>query len=77
MFHIALRMAVDLGHEEGQTHIYCLLANTALERGFNGQAERLFTEVLKRILADGEAQAGQQLRCGDLPQARRHLHGSK
>jgi len=56
MFHIALRMAVDLGHEEGQTHIYCLLANTALERGFNGQAERLFTEVLKRILADGEAQ---------------------
>lgn len=56
IFHVALRMAVDLGHEEGQTHIYCLLANTALERGFIGQAERLFTEVLKRILANGEPQ---------------------
>ena len=38
------------------THIYTLLANTALERGFLGQAERLFTEVLKRLLGAGERQ---------------------
>jgi len=56
IFHIALKMANDLGHEEGKTHIFSLLANTALERGFVGQAERLFTEVLKRILANGEPQ---------------------
>ena len=38
------------------THIYCLMANLAMERGLVGQAERLFTTVLKRILAQGEAQ---------------------
>jgi len=56
IFHVALKMADDIGHEEGKTHIFSLLANTALERGFIGQAERLFTEVLRRILANGEPQ---------------------
>jgi len=56
IFHVALKMANDIGHEEGKTHIFSLLANTALERGFIGQAERLFTEVLRRILANGEPQ---------------------
>ena len=37
------------------THIYCLMANLAIERGLVGQAERLFTEVLKRLMASGEA----------------------
>lgn len=32
------------------------MANLAMERGLVGQAERLFTTVLKRILAEGEAQ---------------------
>lgn len=57
MFHIALKMAIDLGHEDAVTHIYILMANTALERGFVGQAERLFTDILKRLLANGEAQS--------------------
>lgn len=56
IFHIALQMASSMGHVEGETHIYALMANTALDRGFIGQAERLFTEVLKRILAAGESQ---------------------
>ena len=32
------------------------MANLAMERGLVGQAERLFTEVLKRLMASGEAQ---------------------
>ena len=44
MFHIGLRMATDLGQEQAKTHIYCLLANSAMEQGMVGQAERLFTE---------------------------------
>jgi len=56
MFHIALKMAIDLGHEEGITHIYCLMANTAMEQGFFGQAERTFNQVLRRILSNGEPQ---------------------
>lgn len=57
MFHIALRMAADLGHVEAETHVYCLLANTALERGLLGQAESLFVEVLKRLVGSGEDEA--------------------
>ena len=56
MFHIALRMATDLGQEQAKTHIYCLLANSAMEQGMVGQAERLFTTVLQRILAEGTKQ---------------------
>ena len=47
---------LSLGPEEGITHIYCLIANTALERGLVGQAERLFTDILKRLLSSGEPQ---------------------
>lgn len=54
MFHLALKMSQDLGHIEAETHVLCLLANLALERGLVGQAERLFTSVLQRILAGGE-----------------------
>jgi len=54
LLHIALKMAQDQRHEEGVTHIYCLLANLAMERQFHGQAERLFKTVLSRLLAAGE-----------------------
>lgn len=56
LLHIALKMAQDLGHEEAATHIFCIMANLALERGFLGQAERLFKSVLARLLAAGEPQ---------------------
>lgn len=56
LFNVINKIVFFLGHEEGITHIYCLLANTALERGLVGQAERLFTDILKRLLSSGEPQ---------------------
>jgi len=56
LLHISLKLANDMQHQAAVTHIYCLMANLAMERGLVGQAERLFTTVLKRILAQGEAQ---------------------
>jgi len=56
MLHIALKLANDMQHQAAVTHIYCLMANLALDRGLVGQAERLFTTILTRILADGEKQ---------------------
>lgn len=56
LLHVALKLANDMQYQAAVTHIYCLMANLAMERGLVGQAERLFTTVLKRILAEGEAQ---------------------
>jgi len=56
LFHIALKLANEMQHKAAVTHIYCLMANLALERGLLGQAERLFTTVIKRLVADGEKQ---------------------
>jgi len=56
LLHISLKLANDMQHQAAVTHIYCLMANLAMERGLVGQAERLFTTILKRILAQGEAQ---------------------
>eukprot|EP00092_Neocalanus_flemingeri_P006783 GFUD01007326.1.p1 GENE.GFUD01007326.1~~GFUD01007326.1.p1 ORF type:complete len:361 (+),score=138.79 GFUD01007326.1:47-1129(+) len=56
LLHIALKLANDMQHQAAVTHIYCLMGNLALERGLVGQAERLYTTVLKRILAVGEEQ---------------------
>ena len=41
MLHIALKMAQDLANQEAVTHIFCLMANLALERGFMGQVGAL------------------------------------
>ena len=56
LFHIALKLANEMQHKAAVTHIYCLMANLALERGLLGQAERLLTTVIKRLVADGEKQ---------------------
>ena len=44
------------GHVEGETHIYTLLANTALERGFIGQERKLtvFPFVVNKIKFQGK-----------------------
>jgi len=55
LLHVALKLATDMQYHSAVTHIYCLMANLAIERGLVGQAERLFTEVLKRLMASGEA----------------------
>ena len=54
LLHIALKMAHELQHEAAVTHILCLLGQLALERGLPGQAERLYTAVLQRLLQAGE-----------------------
>ena len=54
MLHIALKQAQDIGHEEAVTHIFILMANLAKDRELFGQAERLFTTVLQRLLSGGE-----------------------
>ena len=56
MLHIALKQAQDIGHEEAVTHIFVLMANLAKDRELFGQAERLFTTVLQRLLSAGEPQ---------------------
>jgi len=56
IFHLALRQASEFGDEEAVNHIYCLLAGTAMDMSLFSEAERLYTQVLKRILANGEAE---------------------
>ena len=54
LLHIALQQAQVARQEEAVTHVYCLMANLAMERKFYGQAEKLFTTVLSRLLNNGE-----------------------
>ena len=56
MLHIALKQAQDIGHEGAITHIFVLMANLAKDRELYGQAERLYTTVLKRLVGGGEPQ---------------------
>ena len=56
MLHIALKQAQDIGHEAAVTHIFILMANLAKDRELYGQAERLYTTVLARLLGSGEPQ---------------------
>lgn len=56
MLHLALRMAQDLQHKDGVTYVYDILANLAMERGHFKNAEKLFTDVMKRLFANGESE---------------------
>ena len=56
MLHINLRMAKDLEHEEAQTPISYVLANSAMEQANFVQAEGPFRQVLQRTLAVGTMQ---------------------
>lgn len=53
MLHLALRMAQDLQSEDGVTYVYDIMANLALERDQYKKSEKLFAEVIKRLMAKG------------------------
>lgn len=53
MLHLALRMAQDLNSKDGITYIYDVMANLAMEVQDYVKAEKLFTDVMRRLLADG------------------------
>ncbi|SPP86213.1 tetratricopeptide repeat protein 19 homolog, mitochondrial isoform X1 [Drosophila guanche] len=53
MLHLALRMAQDLQSKDGITYVYDVMANLAMEREQFIKAEKIFTDVMKRLFADG------------------------
>ncbi|KAH8324508.1 hypothetical protein KR074_008951 [Drosophila pseudoananassae] len=53
MLHLALRMAQDLQSKDGVTYVYDVMANLAMEREQFKKAEKIFTDVMKRLFADG------------------------
>nr|CAG4651848.1 EOG090X06TI [Triops cancriformis] len=56
ILHVALKAAQDLQHTDGQTYIFDLLANIAYETGDYHKAEKVFKDVLSRLLAAGTPQ---------------------
>ncbi|XP_065355718.1 tetratricopeptide repeat protein 19 homolog, mitochondrial isoform X2 [Calliphora vicina] len=53
MLHLALKMSQDLQSKEGITYVYDIMANLAMEREQFKKAEKLFAEVMRRLLGDG------------------------
>ncbi|KAH8357874.1 hypothetical protein KR200_011635 [Drosophila serrata] len=56
MLHLALRMAQDIQSKEGVTYVYDIMANLAMEREQFKKAEKIFTDVMKRLFADGHTE---------------------
>ena len=53
IFHAALKMARDLNNFKAETHIYNVLADIAMENVDYEKAEKLYKEVLQRVLSTG------------------------
>ena len=51
--HIALKMAQDLRHEKGITYVLDVMANLAFENEEYDKAQKLFIEVLRRLISNG------------------------
>ncbi|KAG8034526.1 hypothetical protein G9C98_007602 [Cotesia typhae] len=56
MLHVALRQAQTLGHFEGITYVYDVMANLAFEVGEIQKAKDLFKTVMQRLLSTGTDQ---------------------
>lgn len=56
MLHLALRMAQDLKSRDGITFVYDVMANLAMDVQDYVKAEKLFVDVMKRIMGDGAAE---------------------
>eukprot|EP00095_Tigriopus_kingsejongensis_P003501 maker-scaffold373_size192110-snap-gene-0.34 protein:Tk03501 transcript:maker-scaffold373_size192110-snap-gene-0.34-mRNA-1 annotation:"tetratricopeptide repeat" len=56
MLHIALKQAQDINSYDGITYVFTVLANVAFERGDYMKAEKLYKDVMKRILTKGTPQ---------------------
>nr|CAG4642533.1 EOG090X06TI [Evadne anonyx] len=53
LLHLAFRSAQDLGHQKAQKYIIDEMANNAYELGDFRKAEKLFKEMMRRIITDG------------------------
>ena len=53
LLHIALKIAQDQNNDDGVTYIYDLLANLAFAQGHFNAAEKLFVNVMQRLLQVG------------------------
>ncbi|KAL0273659.1 UNVERIFIED_CONTAM: hypothetical protein PYX00_006284 [Menopon gallinae] len=51
--HVALQLAYQEQNEDGITYVYDILANLALDTGQDEKAEKLFTNVMRRLLNRG------------------------
>lgn len=58
MLHLALRQAQDQNSQKGITYIYDVMANLAMERGMYSKAEKLFVDVMRRLMGEGYPQEG-------------------
>ncbi|KMY90927.1 tetratricopeptide repeat protein 19 homolog, mitochondrial isoform X1 [Drosophila simulans] len=56
MLHLALRMAQDIQSKDGITYVFDLMANLAMEREQFKKAEKIFTDVMKRLFAEGHTE---------------------
>lgn len=56
MLHLALRMAQDMQSAKGITYVYDLMANLAMEREQFKKAEKLFVDVMRRLMSDGHTE---------------------
>lgn len=56
MLHIALKQAQDIQNSDAVTYIYDLMANLAFVEEDYKKAEKLFTTVMQRLMADGVPQ---------------------
>ena len=55
ILHAALKMAKDLANEKAQDYIYVILGDNALELRDFEKAEKLYKEVIRRLLSNGRA----------------------
>lgn len=53
MLHLALHMAQTIEHFKAITYIYDLMANLAFEVGEFDKAEKLFVNVMQRLISTG------------------------
>lgn len=53
LLHIALKLAQEQQNEDGVTYIYDLLANLAFAQGHFSTAEKLFVNVMQRLMVVG------------------------
>lgn len=56
MLHLSLRMAQDLQSSNGITYVYDLMANLAMEQQQYKKAEKIFVDVMKRLMTDGHGE---------------------
>ena len=61
MLHVALKIAQDQQNQDGITYIYDTLANLALEQKEYKKAEKLFVNVMQRLVSQGVPQSDNRI----------------